>query len=185
MVSLTTPVCDFDAPAIDFELPGIDGQIWTLEKAKGENGLLVMFICNHCPYVKAIQQRLVDDTRKLRDEYGINSIAIMSNDPTEYAEDSFENMKAVAEQFQYPFPYVLDETQAVAKAYGAVCTPDFFGYNKDLKLQYRGRLDASRKETAPTDVKRDLLEAMIQVAQTGKGPKEQIPSMGCSIKWKD
>ena len=185
MVSLTTPVCDFDAPAIDFELPGVDGEMWTLEKAKGENGLLVMFICNHCPYVKAIQQRLVDDTRKLRDEYGINSIAIMSNDPTEYAEDSFENMKAVAEQFQYPFPYVLDETQAVAKAYGAVCTPDFFGYNKDLKLQYRGRLDASRKETAPTDVKRDLLEAMIQVAQTGKGPKEQIPSMGCSIKWKD
>ncbi len=185
MVSLTTPVCDFDAPAIDFELPGVDGEMWTLEKAKGENGLLVMFICNHCPYVKAIQQRLVDDTRKLRDEYGINSIAIMSNDPTEYAEDSFENMKAVAEQFQYPFPYVLDETQAVAKAYGAVCTPDFFGYNKDLKLQYRGRLDASRKETAPADVKRDLLEAMIQVAQTGKGPKEQIPSMGCSIKWKD
>jgi len=185
MVSLTTPVCDFDAPAIDFELPGVDGEIWTLDKAKGENGLLVMFICNHCPYVKAIQKRLVEDTKKLRNEYGINSIAIMSNDPTEYEEDSFENMKKMAEQFAYPFPYVLDETQAVAKAYGAVCTPDFFGYNKDLKLQYRGRLDASRKETAPEGVKRDLLEAMIQVAQTGKGPEAQIPSMGCSIKWKD
>jgi peroxiredoxin len=184
MVSLTTPVCDFDAPAIEFELPGVDGEIWTLEKARGENGVLVMFICNHCPYVKAIQKRLVEDTRKLRDEYGINSIAIMSNDPNEYEEDSFENMKRVAEQWNYPFPYVLDESQAVAKAYGAVCTPDFFGYNKDLKLQYRGRLDASRKETAPEDVKRDLLEAMIQVAQTGKGPEEQIPSMGCSIKWK-
>jgi peroxiredoxin len=184
MVSLTTPVCDFDAPAVAFELPGVDGQTWTLDKAKGPNGLLVMFICNHCPYVKAIQERLVADTRKLRDEHGIHSIAIMANDPSEYEEDSFDNMRKVAEQFDFPFPYVLDETQKVAKAYGAVCTPDFFGYNADLGLQYRGRLDASRKETAPDDVKRDLLDAMIQVAQTGKGPEEQIPSMGCSIKWK-
>ena len=184
MVSLTTPICDFDAPAIDFELPGVDGQMWTLEKAKGENGLLVMFICNHCPYVKAIQTRLVEDTRKLRDEYGVHSIAIMSNDPNEYEEDNFDNMKKVAEKFDYPFPYVLDETQAVAKAYGAVCTPDFFGYNKALKLQYRGRFDASRKETAPKGTQRDLLNAMIQIAQTGKGPQEQIPSIGCSIKWK-
>lgn len=184
MVSLTTPVCDFGAPAIDFSLPGIDHQYWTLEKAKGPNGLLIMFICNHCPYVKAIQSRLVDDTRKLRDEYGVNSIAIMSNDPNEYEADSFDNMKRVADEFQYPFPYVLDETQEVAKAYGAVCTPDFFGYNADLELQYRGRLDASRKETASDDVKRDLLDAMIQIAETGKGPQDQIPSMGCSIKWK-
>jgi peroxiredoxin len=184
MVSLTTPVCDFERPAIDFELPGVDGQTWTLDKAKGPNGLLVMFICNHCPYVKAIQERLVRDTRILRDEYGLHSIAIMSNDPDEYAEDSFDNMKAVADRFDFPFPYVLDETQEVAKAYGAVCTPDFFGYNGDLALQYRGRLDASRKETAAEDVRRDLLEAMIQVAETGRGPKEQIPSMGCSIKWK-
>ncbi|AZR82928.1 thioredoxin family protein [Thiomicrospira sp. S5] len=185
MVSLTTPVCDFGQPAIDFNLPGVDGQNWTLEKAKGPNGLLVMFICNHCPYVKAIQTRLANDARILRDDYGLNSIAIMSNDPTEYAEDSFDNMKRIAETFNFPFPYVMDETQEVAKAYGAVCTPDFFGYNADLGLQYRGRLDASRKETAPEDVKRDLLDAMIQVAETGQGPAEQIPSMGCSIKWKD
>ncbi len=177
MVSLTTPVCDFD-------LPGVDGQNWTLEKAKGKNGLLVMFICNHCPYVKSIQQRLVDDTRILRDDYGINSIAIMSNDPNEYAQDSFENMKLISEKWGFPFPYVLDDSQAIAKAYGAVCTPDFFGYNADLKLQYRGRLDASRKETAPDDVKRDLLEAMKLVSQSGQGPLEQTPSMGCSIKWK-
>jgi len=185
MVSLTTPVCDFNQPAIDFNLPGIDGQNWTLEKAKGKNGLLVMFICNHCPYVKAIQQRLVDDTRILRDEFGINSIAIMSNDPNEYPEDSFDNMKKVSDQFNFPFPYVLDETQVVAQNYGAVCTPDFFGYNANLTLQYRGRLDASRKETAPSDVPRELLEAMKQVAQTGQGPLEQVPSMGCSIKWKN
>lgn len=185
MVSLTTPVCDFNADATSFNLPGVDGQNWTLDKAKGENGLLVMFICNHCPYVKAIHKRLVEDTRILRDKFGINSIAIMSNDPNEYAEDSFENMKKVSDDWQFPFPYVIDETQEIAKAYGAVCTPDFFGYNSELKLQYRGRLDESRKETAPAGVRRDLLEAMKQVAETSQGPLEQIPSMGCSIKWKD
>lgn len=184
MVSLTTPVCDFNTDAIDFELPGVDGQNWNLEKAKGKNGLLVMFICNHCPYVKAIHKRLVEDTRILRNEYGVNSIAIMSNDASIREEDSFENMKKVAELWDFPFPYVIDETQEIAKAYGAVCTPDFFGYNSELKLQYRGRLDESRKETAPEGVRRDLLEAMKQVAQTGQGPLEQIPSMGCSIKWK-
>ncbi len=184
MVSLQTPVCEFGRPAVDFALPGVDGEIWTLDKARGEKGLLVMFICNHCPYVKAIRDRLVRDTRELMD-YGINSIAIMSNDPALYEEDSFENMKKVAEEYAFPFPYVLDETQEVAKAYGAVCTPDFFGYNADLELQYRGRLDASRKEAAPPDARRDLFEAMVQVARTGKGPREQIPSMGCSIKWKD
>ena len=184
MVSLETPVCEFGKPAVDFALPGVDGKIWTLEECRGEKGLLVMFICNHCPYVKAIRKRLVRDTRELLD-YGIRSVAIMSNDPTEYPEDSFENMKKVAEEFDFPFPYLLDETQEVAKAYGAVCTPDFFGYNADLELQYRGRFDESRKETAPEGVRRDLFEAMKQVALTGKGPEEQIPSIGCSIKWRE
>ena len=183
MVSLETPVCEFDAPIVDFSLPGIDGEIWTPEKARGENGLLVMFICNHCPYVKSIRDRLVRDTGELMD-HGVNSIAIMSNDPAEYEEDSFENMQKVADEFGFPFPYLLDESQQVAKAYGAVCTPDFFGYNKSLQLQYRGRLDASRKEAAADDVKRDLFDAMKQVAQTGRGPDQQVPSMGCSIKWK-
>ena len=183
MVSLQTPVCDFGAPAIDFALPGVDGKVWTLEQCRGDKGLLVMFICNHCPYVKAILDRLVRDTRELK-ALGVNSVAIMSNDPAEYAEDSFENMKAVAKRENFPFPYLMDETQQVARAYGAVCTPDFFGYNADLELQYRGRLDASRKEAASPDVRRDLFEAMAEVTRTGKGPEEQIPSMGCSIKWK-
>jgi peroxiredoxin len=182
MVSLETPICEFDAPAPDFTLPGVDGRQWSLQQCRGEKGLLVMFICNHCPYVKAIRDRIVRDTRELS-ELGINSVAIMSNDPSEYAEDSFENMQRVAEEFAFPFPYLIDETQQVAKAYGAVCTPDFFGYNADLGLQYRGRLDASRKEAAAADVRRDLFESMKQVAVTGKGPLDQIPSMGCSIKW--
>jgi peroxiredoxin len=184
MVSLETPVCDFGTPAVDFSLPGVDGQTWTLEKCRGEKGLLVMFICNHCPYVKAVRERIVRDARELLD-YGIKSVAIMANDPTLYEEDSFENMKRVAEEFDFPFPYIMDESQEVARAYGAVCTPDFFGYNAELALQYRGRLDASRKDTAPADARRDLFEAMVQVATTGQGPKEQIPSMGCSIKWKE
>ena len=182
MVSLETPVCEFGRPAVDFSLPGVDGNIWTLEDCRGEKGLLIFFICNHCPYVKAIRDRLVRDARELRD-MGINSAAIMSNDPSQYAEDSFENMQKIAREFDFPFPYLLDATQEVAKAYGAVCTPDFFGYNADLALQYRGRLDESRKEAAAEDVRRDLFEAMRQVAETGKGPEDQIPSMGCSIKW--
>ena len=183
MVSLETPICNFGAPAIDFTLPGTDGKVWTLDQCRGDKGLLVMFICNHCPYVKSIRDRLVRDTRELLN-YGINSVAIMANDPADYPEDSFENMKVVAQQYNYPFPYLLDESQDVAKAYGAVCTPDFFGSNAGLELQYRGRLDASRKEAAPVDANRDLFEAMLQVARTGRGPQEQIPSMGCSIKWK-
>ena len=183
MVSLETPVCEFEQPVVDFSLPGVDGNIWTPEKARGDKGLLVMFICNHCPYVKSIRERIVRDTKELMD-YGVNSIAVMSNDPAEYEEDSFANMKKIAEQYDYPFPYVLDETQQVAKAYGAVCTPDFFGYNASMALQYRGRLDESRKEAAAADVKRDLFDAMKQVSQTGHGPKQQIASMGCSIKWK-
>ncbi|MCF7984616.1 MAG: thioredoxin family protein [Thiohalocapsa sp.] len=182
MVSLETPVCDFGLPAPDFSLPGVDGQTWTRDDCKGPNGLLVMFICNHCPYVKAVRERIVRDTRELM-TLGVGAVAIMSNDPSDYPEDSFDNMKAVSLEYDFPFPYLIDETQQVAKAYGAICTPDFFGYNADLELQYRGRLDESRKETAPADVRRDLFEAMKQVAETGKGPEHQIPSIGCSIKW--
>lgn len=184
MVSVETPVCEFGKPAIDFSLPGVDGKTWTLRECTGSRGLLVMFICNHCPYVKAIRERIVRDTLQLQD-YGIGSVAIMSNDPADYPEDSFENMRRVAEEFAFPFPYLFDETQEVARAYGALCTPDFFGYNADLALQYRGRLDASRRQMAPPDARRELFEAMVQVAQTGQGPKEQIPSMGCSIKWRE
>lgn len=183
MVSLQPPLCDFGWKAPEFDLPGVDGMRYRLENAKGKNGLLVMFICNHCPYVKSIRDRLVRDTLELK-LHGINSIAIMSNDPSDYAEDSFENMKLVSDQFDFPFPYVWDETQQVAKEYGAVCTPDFFGFNADLELQYRGRLDASRKDAVP-DASRDLFNAMLQVAKTGHGPIEQIASMGCSIKWKN
>ena len=184
MVSLTTPVCDFGWKAADFDLPGVDGRNWTLREAVGPNGLLVMFICNHCPYVKAIRPRLVRDLAELRDQHGIHAIAIMSNDPSEYAEDSFDNMRAASDEFDFPFPYVLDATQAIAKTYGAVCTPDFFGFNRNFELQYRGRFDESRKDTAPEGVRRDLFEAMKEVALTQHGPTEQIPSMGCSIKWR-
>lgn len=184
MVSLETPVCDFGLDAIDFNLPGVDGKNWSLAQCKGDKGLLVMFICNHCPYVKAIRERIVRDARELK-VLGVNSVAIMSNDPTLYEEDSFENMKKVSDDYEFDFPYLFDETQKVARAYGAVCTPDFFGYNSELELQYRGRLDASRKETAKGEVRRDLFEAMKLVADTGKGPLDQIPGMGCSIKWKD
>lgn len=183
MASTETPVCDFGAPAPDFALPGVDGRIWTRDQCRGPRGLLVMFICNHCPYVKAVRERIVRDARDLI-ALGIGCVAINPNDPSQYPEDSFENMKRVAEEYAFPFPYLFDETQEVARAYGAVCTPDFFGYNADLKLQYRGRLDASRKETAPPDARRDLFEAMKQIAETGQGPAEQIPSIGCSIKWK-
>ncbi|MEW5770996.1 MAG: thioredoxin family protein [Pseudomonadota bacterium] len=183
MVSLETPVCDFGRKAVDFSLPGVDGRTYSLSDVAGPNGLLVMFICNHCPYVKAVIQRIVRDVRELK-QHGIGAIAIMSNDPAEYPEDSFGNMQRLARELDLPMPYVLDETQAVAKAYGAVCTPDFFGFNRALELQYRGRLDESRKQTAPEGVRRDLFEAMKQVADTQRGPADQIPSMGCSIKWR-
>ncbi len=183
MVSLETPVCEFGKPAIDFSLPSVDGKTWSLAECAGPNGLLVMFICNHCPYVKSIRERIVRDTNELK-AMGVNSVAIMSNDPSLNDEDSFENMKKISDEFGFSFPYLFDESQAVAKAYGAVCTPDFFGYNGKLELQYRGRLDASRKETAEDGVRRDLFLGMKEVAETGSGPTEQIPSMGCSIKWK-
>jgi peroxiredoxin len=183
MALLESPVCDFGKLAPDFELLGVDGKIGTLAQCMGEKGLLVMFICQHCPYVKAIHDRIIRDTLELK-TFGINSVAIMSNDPSDYPDDSYENMQRVAKQFDYSFPYLFDETQAVAKAYGAVCTPDFFGYNADFKLQYRGRLDASRKETAPSDTIRELFAAMKQISATGNGPTQQIASIGCSIKWR-
>ncbi len=183
MASLSPPVCDFGRPAIDFDLPGVDGKRHSLASASGPRGLLVMFICNHCPYVKAVIDRILRDTRELA-ALGVGSIAVMSNDPGDYPEDSWDHMVRVAREMDFPFPYVLDESQAVAKVYGAVCTPDFFGYNGKLELQYRGRLDASRKEAAAPDVRRELFEAMKQVAESGQGPQLQTPSIGCSIKWR-
>ena len=183
MVLLTSEECNFDLEATDFNLPGVDGRNWSLQQCMGRNGLLIMFICNHCPYVKAVQERIVRDALELK-QLGIESVAILSNDTANYPEDSFYNMRLLAERLKFSFPYLLDESQAVAKNYDAVCTPDFFGYNKDYKLQYRGRLDASRKETAPEDSKRDLFEAMKLIGETNHGPQYQVPSIGCSIKWK-
>jgi len=168
--------------ATDFDLAGVDGKRHTLASARGPNGLLLMFICNHCPYVKAVLDRIVRDCAELA-PHGVGSIAIMSNDPADYPDDSFDNMKRVARERKLPFPYVFDQTQDVARAYAAQCTPDFFGFNAKLELQYRGRLDASRRDPVP-GARRELFEAMLQVARTGAGPKEQIPSVGCSIKWR-
>jgi len=176
------PVCDFGAPAPDFELPGTDGRTYRRDALAGPNGLLVMFICNHCPYVKAVIDKIVRDATEL-ERHGIGSVAISSNDPTDYPEDSFDNMKALAARMKFPFPYLFDETQEVAKAYGAACTPDFFGYNRKLELQYRGRLDDSGRSAKP-GAPRELYDAMLQVARTGKGPEKQTASIGCSIKWK-
>ncbi len=184
MAAMTTPVCDFGWHAPDFDLPGVDGRRHGLASARGPNGLLVMFICNHCPYVKAVIDRIIRDARELA-SHGIGSIAIMANDPSDYPEDSWPNMERVARELAFPFPYAWDETQAVAKAYGAVCTPDFFGFNSKLELQYRGRLDPSGRGPAAPDAPRELFDAMLQVARTGEGPRMQTPSIGCSIKWKD
>lgn len=183
MASLKTPVCEFGKPAPEFDLTGIDHETWNLQDCCGENGLLVMFISNHCPYVKAIREKLVRDTTELIGQ-GIGSVAIMSNDTKSYPEDSFENMRLVAKQFRFPFPYLFDETQQVAKAYGAVCTPDFFGYNARLQLQYRGRLDAAGPSADFDTPQRELFNAMKEIANTGNGPEIQVPSMGCSIKWR-
>lgn len=181
MASLNPPVCDFGWQAPDFNLQNIDGSMISRDLIMGKNGLLVMFICNHCPYVKAIFPRLVNDVLELK-MLGINTVAIMSNDPAEYPEDSFENMQKIAHKLEFSFPYLWDKTQSVAKAYNAVCTPDFFGFNNKGELQYRGRFDESRKDTAPHST-RDLFHAMKQIAETGVGPKEQVASIGCSIKW--
>ena len=184
MAALETPVCDFGRPAPSFSLPGVDGRTWDLEAVRGQKGTLVMFICNHCPFVKSAIDRIVRDVRELAD-HGIGTVAIMSNDTDAYPADSFENMKAWSRQLQFPFPYVLDATQEVAQAYGAVCTPDFFGYDADLGLQYRGRLDDGRTGPPSDGAPRELFEAMLQVSRTGKGPASQTPSIGCSIKWRD
>ncbi|HRQ58151.1 MAG TPA: thioredoxin family protein [Azoarcus taiwanensis] len=184
MVATTTPICDFGWPAPAFDLPGTDGRRHSLASARGPKGLLVMFICNHCPYVKAVIDRIIRDTRELA-SLGIGSIAIMANDPAVYPEDDWNNMVAIAQRLDFPFPYVMDETQTVARAYGAVCTPDFFGFNADMQLQYRGRLDASGRSPAAPDARRDLFEAMRQIAETGCGPEEQVAAIGCSIKWRE
>ncbi|HEX9768575.1 MAG TPA: thioredoxin family protein [Kiloniellales bacterium] len=177
-----TPICDFGWKARDFNLEGIDGGRYSLNDVRGAKGTLVMFICNHCPYVRAVIDRIVRDVAALEDA-GIGAVAIMSNDTEAYPDDSFDNMKRFARQHHFNFPYLIDRTQEVARAYDAVCTPDFFGFNKDLALQYRGRLDESKREAVP-GARRELYEAMMQVAETGKGPKDQIPSMGCTIKWR-
>ena len=184
MVALNPPVCDFGRPAIAFDLPDTDGRRHTLESCRGPNGLLVMFICNHCPYVKAIIDRLIRDCRELA-ELGIGCVAIMSNDVAAYPDDAPDNMQRWAEELDFPFPYLYDETQAVARAYGAVCTPDFFGYNARLELQYRGRLDASGRNPGPPEARRELFEAMRDIANTGQGPRDQQASIGCSIKWQN
>ena len=169
--------------AKDFALKGIDGKIHSLADVRGPNGTLVIFSCNHCPYVKASIGRIVAEAKALS-EVGVGTIAIMPNDIEAYSEDSFGNMKKFAAQHGFTFPYVIDSTQDVGRAYDAQCTPDFFGFNGQDELQYRGRLDASRMTSTPS-ARRDLFEAMKEVAATGRGPKEQLPSMGCSIKWRD
>lgn len=175
---------ELGTPAPDFALPGVDGRIHTRDGCRGEAGLLVVFMCNHCPYVKAVLDRIVRDARDLT-RFGIGTVAINSNDPVAYPEDSFEAMQRLARDKALPFPYLFDETQQVARAYGAVCTPDFFGFNSQLELQYRGRLDASRREAAPADAPRELFDAMTMIAQLGYGPVVQNPSIGCSIKWRE
>ena len=181
-MEVNTPICDFGWEAPDFALEAIDGKTYRLADVRGPNGTLVMFICNHCPYVRAVASRIAHEAKDLQSE-GIGAIAIMANDAEAYPADSFDNMKLFARQHDFSFPYVIDRTQAVARAYDAICTPDFFGFDKDLGLQYRGRLDES-KTTLVEDARRDLFEAMVKIAHGGQGPKEQIPSMGCSIKWR-
>ena len=179
------PVCDFGWKAPDFELPDtISGNNVSFADARGENGTLVMFLCNHCPYVLAVLDRIIRDANDLQ-ALGVGVVAISANDVATYPQDGPRKMKELAEERGFPFAYLYDETQDVARAYDAVCTPDFFGFNAKDELQYRGRLDASRREAGPSDLRRDLFEAMKQVAETGQGPREQVASMGCSIKWKE
>jgi peroxiredoxin len=178
---LDTPICNFGWKAPDFTLQDPDGSSFTLSEQLGENGLLIAFICNHCPYVQAIADRLATDTAELMEE-GINVLAVMSNDYRNVPADSPANMKLFAERHGFTFPYLVDEDQSVGKAYGAVCTPDFFGFNKDGELQYRGRLDDAKMADLAHRT-RELVDAMRQIAETGNGPRQQTPSMGCSIKW--
>ena len=181
-MAATPPVCDFGWKAADFSLLGTDGKTHSLAELAGPQGTLIVFMCNHCPYVRAIAGRLAAEAKALT-ALGIGVVGINANDPSAYPEDSYENMAAFAEEHGFEFSYLVDPTQETARSYGAVCTPDFFGFNKDLELQYRGRLDESRTTLVP-GARRELFEAMKQVAETGRGPAEQIPSMGCSIKWK-
>ena len=176
------PLFDFGWKAPSFNLPGVDGKTHSLDKLRGPNGTLIAFICNHCPYVKTVIGRLVRDATELQG-LGVTTVAIGSNDPVSHPADNFDNMKIFAKQKSFTFPYLHDATQEVARAYDAVCTPDFFGFNGKLELQYRGRLDESKTTLVP-DARRDLFEAMKLVAETGQGPSEQTASMGCSIKWK-
>lgn len=182
MVKLVTPEVDFNQEAKAFNLLGTDGQKYQLHDCQGKNGTVVVFICNHCPYVKAIVSRMVIDARDLMAE-GIGFVAINSNDAKTYPEDSYEKMQEFAAIHSFGFPYLLDDSQAVAKAYGAICTPDFFGYSKNLKLQYRGRLDSQGMQPKDQPPTRELVQAMRLIAQTDNGPKEQYASQGCSIKW--
>ena len=177
------PLCDFGWRAADFRLPATDGRDYALADIAGARGTVLVFICNHCPYVQAVIGRLAREAEALA-EAGVTTAAICSNDANAYPQDSFGNMRAFAEAHRLPFPYLHDEAQTVARAYGAVCTPDFFGFNRALELQYRGRLDEGRKETLP-GARRELYEAMLEIARTGAGPREQMPSIGCSIKWKN
>jgi len=183
MVALETPKVTPGWKAPDFRLKSTDGKTLSLQDVKGPKGLVIMFICNHCPFVKAIADKLTRDMNELS-ALGVGSIAIMPNDVETYPDDSFDNMKRFKERHDFPFSYVIDETQEVAKAYDAVCTPDFFGFDADLKLQYRGRLDSSGIKQTESN-RRELFEAMKAVAETGKAPNGQNPSIGCSIKWRD
>jgi len=182
MVLTKTPICNFGEKANSFELKGTDDKVHKLKDHLGKNGTLIMFICNHCPYVKAVIDDMVHDCKHLEKD-GVKSLAIMSNDTNNYPEDSFDNMINFAKKHSFVFPYLIDQTQKVAKNYGAVCTPDFFGYNNKLELQYRGRFRELRDLKPVKNSESDLLKAMRLIIQTGKGPKEQIPSMGCNIKW--
>ena len=182
-MAATSPVCDFGWKAPDFTLPATDGQSYALADLAGEKGTLVMFICNHCPYVLAVLDRILRDARELQ-ALGVGVAAICTNDAESYPADSFDKMREMAEARGFPFPYLHDESQDVARGWGAECTPDFFGFNAAGELQYRGRIDASGRNPAPQDARRELFEAMKQIAETGIGPREQVPSIGCSIKWK-
>ena len=182
MALTKTPICDFNLSAIDFKLKSIENTVLSLNDIKGENGTLIMFICNHCPYVKAIIKDLVEDCEKLKD-FGVNAAAIMSNDTINYPDDSYENMIKFSAKHKFSFPYLIDETQEIAKRYDAVCTPDFFGYNRDLKLNYRGRIRELRDLKPVRNGSSELFEAMKLISQTQKGPNIQKPSLGCSIKW--
>ncbi len=178
-----TPICNFGEKIYDFNLKSVDDNIYNLKNIVGEKGTLVMFICNHCPYVKAIIKELSSTAHELKN-HGVNSVAIMSNDTINYPDDSFDKMKKFAKENNFNFPYLIDETQQIAKKYGAVCTPDFFGYNSNHELQYRGRLREMKDLTPVKNSKNELMEAMLQISKTKQGPKEQFPSMGCNIKWK-